>query len=466
MGRPFDIVLYGATGFTGQLCATYLAKHAPVELRVALAGRDAAKLAAVKAALPGGGARFATIAAASPDELTALAGSTGTVLTTAGPYALFGEPLLRACAQQGTTYLDLTGESFWAQRMAAKYGDAAKASGALLVQLSGFDSVPADLGTWFLLRHARAAHGLRCASVTGVMVGTGNVSGGTIASAFNMMRSPGAAAEAADPLCLFPRAEAAAAGLAPQSIVAPLPDARALPFWEPGTGRWAGTFVMAAINSRVVRRSAGIHALAGAALAGHPHALPPLPPAPQGGGAAPPAASPPPAPSPSMRYSLAPFGYCEHLGLRSFGSALALNVVSGAMGLLGVIPGALGCAARYLPKPGEGPTPEQRARAHFRYYLVGETEPAAPAPAPAPAAARRRIVACVSGGDGGYEYTALMLCEAGMAAAAAAANGGATLPGRALGGGFLTPATAFGGLLVDRLHAAGMTFKIVTDEAL
>jgi short subunit dehydrogenase-like uncharacterized protein len=290
------------------------------------------------------------------------------------------------------------------------------------------------------------------------MVGTGGVSGGTIASAFNMMRSPGAAGEAADPLCLFPRAEAAAAGVAPTSIVKPLPDALLLPFWEPATATWAGTFVMAAINTRVVRRSAGIHALAGSALAGHPHALPPLPVAA--------AAAAAPAPSSSMRYSLAPFGYSEHMGLPSFGGALALNAVSGVMGLLGVIPGALGCAARYLPKPGEGPSPEKRARSHFDYYLVGETEAEGEGGRSAPPPRRRRIVACVSGGDGGYEFTALMLCEAGLAAVAAAApgGGGPALPGAALGGGFLTPATAFGGVLVARLHAAGMTFRIVKDE--
>lgn len=450
--RQFDLVLYGATGFTGRLCAEYLVANAPASLRVALAGRDAAKLEALKSSLQG--CAYPTIAASGQEALNALAASAKVVITTAGPYALYGEPLLKACVAAGTSYADLTGENFWAQRMMAKYGAEASKSGAIIVNMCGFDSIPADLGVFYLLKHARAVHGARVSDVMGLMVGSGNVSGGTIASALNMMRTPGAEAEGSDPLCMFPRSEAEAAGVAPSSIVRPLPDSRALPFWEPFTRTYAGTFVMAAINTRIVRRSAGIFALSGAKLRGHPAALPSLPSGSEsqasstsGGGSA--------SVTGDQRYSTGPFGYSEHMGLPSYVAALGLNASMGAMGLVAKLPGAVSCVSRLVPQPGEGPSAEARAAAHFDYYLIGTTE-ASPTVPP------RRIVACVSGGDGGYTETSKMLCEAGMALATQREG----LPGRALGGGFLTPAAAFGSVLVDALHARGMAFTIKGDEPL
>ena len=335
--------------------------------------------------------------------------------------------------------------------MIAKYGDAAAKSGAIIVNMSGFDSIPADLGTFFLLKHARSAYGLRISEVDGIMTGSGNVSGGTIASALNMMRTPGAEKEGSDPFCMFPRAEAVAAGTEPSSIVAPTPDFRALPFWEPSTQSYGAAFVMATINARVVRRSAGLYALQGAKLKNNPAALPSLPSSSSNGS------------SPKgidARYSIAPFRYNEYMGLKSYAAALGLNLAMGAMSLLGKLPALIGWVQPWLPQPGDGPSEEARNRAHFDYFLVGHTEPPAPSSSSSNSSKRRRIVACVSGGDGGYTETAKMICEAGMALATQRTS----LPGHALGGGFLTPAAAFGSILVDRLHAQGMTFRIVKDE--
>lgn len=449
--RPLDLVLYGATGFTGRLTAAYLARHAPAGVKVALAGRDAAKLDALRAELAsvGVGGSFTTVVAAGQEQLDALAASTTAVITTAGPFALYGEPLLAACARAGTHYADLTGESFWMARMAAKYGGVAAASGAILVPACGFDSVPADLGVFLLQSHARAAHGSRVADVTAVMTGTGNVSGGTVASALNMLRDPVAGGEGADPLCYFPRTD----GVDPLSVVAPVPDAVGLPWWEPATRTWAATWVMAAVNTRVVRRSAGLYAQpeTGRKLAGCPAALPPLP-----------AGTPDP-----HRYCAGPFRYGEVMGRRSYLGALALNAGAGAGEALMRLPGVLSLAARWLPKPGQGPSAEARAAAHFTYYLTGVTEPAIAAEASAGAGAdatagapRRRLTVAVSGGDGGYDETSKMLAEAGLALATQVAE----LPGAALGGGVLTPATALGRVLVDRLNAAGLKMEVVTDE--
>lgn len=447
--RSLDLVLFGATGFTGRLTAAYLARHAPPSLRWAIAGRDAAKLEALRAALaashPEAAARMSVVTAATPDALVPMARSTRVVITTAGPFALHGEPLVRACAEAGTAYADITGETAWVQSMARKYGDAARKSGAVLVSCCGFDSVPADLGVFTVAAHARAVHGHRLARVVAVMTGSGNVSGGTIASVFNLMRSPAAQAASRDPYCLFPREEAAAAGTEAASIVAPTPDVRPIPFWEPVTRTYAAAFVMAAVNTRIVRRSAGLFALEARRLAGRAGTLPAL----RGAGAAGNSGRD------ALRYASGAFEYSEYMGTRGLAAAVGMNVALGVgMAVLTGVPGALSCAARFVPQPGEGPSAEARAKARFRYYLIGRTEGAG---VDSPA---RRVVGRVSGGDGGYDETSKMLGEAGLALALKWAD----LPASAMGGGFLTPAVAFGSVLTDALNAAGLKFEIVSDD--
>ncbi|MBL8969252.1 MAG: saccharopine dehydrogenase NADP-binding domain-containing protein, partial [Myxococcales bacterium] len=143
--RAWDIVLFGATGFAGRLVAAYLDEHAPPGLRLALAGRNRERLAAIAGELR---REFGVITASVDDDVSlhALAGSTRVLLTTVGPYAQLGEPVVAACVAAGTDYVDLTGEPAFVDRILARHDAAARASGALIVHCCGFDSIPTDLG--------------------------------------------------------------------------------------------------------------------------------------------------------------------------------------------------------------------------------------------------------------------------------------------------------------------------------
>jgi saccharopine dehydrogenase (NAD+, L-glutamate forming) len=156
--RTYDVVLLGATGFTGRLTAEYLAEHAPVDCRWALAGRSTSRLEAVRADLAAVDPALAdlplvTSDVTDADSLRALAEQTRVVITTVGPYLHHGEPLVAACAEAGTDYVDLTGEPEFVDRMYLGYQDTAAASGARLVHCCGFDSVPHDLGVLFTMKH-------------------------------------------------------------------------------------------------------------------------------------------------------------------------------------------------------------------------------------------------------------------------------------------------------------------------
>ena len=266
-----------------------------------------------------------------------------------------------------------------------------------------------------------------------------------------MLRTPGAAKEGANRFLLFPESEAAAAGQARESLVRPGPDAPLRPVFYPALKRWAGAFAMASINTRVVHRSAALWALRGARLGagGHAAALPPLPAEAPGarGGLQPQRYSPPGE----------PFSYGERMAARSWLGALGVGLAMALIGVLSKLPGALGLLERLLPQPGQGPTPAARAAARFRYYISGTTAPTAQEPR------GRAILAAVSGGDGGYTDTAMMLVEAGLLLAQHGRDA-SVLPAPGLGAGFLTPATAFGSALVDRLHTTGLRFDIVSDD--
>lgn len=185
--RPHDLVLFGATGFTGGLTADYLAAHGPAEMRWALVGRNQAKLEAVKerlaAASPQAPAPDLIEADASdPDAMRRVAESTRVVITTVGPYALHGEPLVAACAATGTDYCDLTGEPEFVDRVWMKYNAEAERSGARLVHCCGFDSIPHDLGAYFTVKQLPEGVPL---TVNGYVRSNASFSGGTYHSAIN-----------------------------------------------------------------------------------------------------------------------------------------------------------------------------------------------------------------------------------------------------------------------------------------
>lgn len=398
--RTFDVVLFGATGFTGRLVAEHLAGAAPPGARLALAGRSREKLAAVRAALPERARAWPVLVADAGDAaaLEVLAAQTRVVCTTVGPYAQHGLPLVAACARAGTHSCDLTGEVPFMRASIDGYDGAARASGARIVHACGFDSVPSDLG--MLVLHGALGPMRRATYV--VEKAKGGFSGGTVASLLNLLeaagREPALRRLLADPYALSPdRAKEADLGRQP--------DASGLAF-DAFVQQWTAPFLMASVNTRVVRRSN--------ALLGHAWGA-------------------------RLRYR-------EVLGLRRGlrGAAYGAAATAGQgllLGLLALAPTRRLLATR-LPQPGEGPDEATRRRGALRVRLFGEGEDG-----------RRATVRVEGQGDPGYQLTAVMLGEAALALA----FDEAVLPAAA---GVLTPATALGLPLVERLARRGLTFTV------
>ena len=248
--RTYDIVVFGASGYTGRLVAEYLARqYSADELNWAMAGRSLEKLAAVRAEI-GVSDSIPLIAVDSDDadSVAAMVKSTSVVITTVGPYQLYGDELIKQCAEHGTDYVDLCGEPGWMHDTIAAYGAAAKASGARIVHSCGFDSIPFDLGVYHLQQHARAVTGKPARVVKGrVRAMNGSFSGGTVASL---------------------RATMAAAGQRPELIgILTNPFSLAEGFQGPGQpagdkpqydeeiNSWSAPFIMAPINTKNVHRT-------------------------------------------------------------------------------------------------------------------------------------------------------------------------------------------------------------------
>ncbi|MFE1911343.1 saccharopine dehydrogenase family protein [Streptomyces anandii] len=186
--RPYDVVLFGATGFVGTLTAEYLAAHAPDGLRWAIAGRGEARLRELRERLPGGESVAVLRAdAADPASLRELARQTRVLATTVGPYVTYGEELVAACADNGTDYLDLTGEPEFVDLVYVRHDARARETGARLLHACGFDSVPHDLGAYFTVRQLPEGVPL---SVDGFVRVDAAFSGGTFASALNQFARP------------------------------------------------------------------------------------------------------------------------------------------------------------------------------------------------------------------------------------------------------------------------------------
>lgn len=245
--KEFDVVVYGATGFTGRLVAEYLSQQGAKNW--AMAGRNSAKLAEVRD-LIGAPKDIPLIEADadSPASLKAMCERTNLVLTTVGPYQLYGTPLVAACAESGTDYVDLCGEPNWIREMIEVYDDAAKKSGARIVISAGFDSIPSDLGVWFLQQEAIRRFGAPAPRVKGrVRKMKGGASGGTLASMKEVMRAgirnPSLLKIMSSPFALTPGFEGPAQ---PSGMV---------PEYDSTAGVWVVPFVMAPINTKNVHRT-------------------------------------------------------------------------------------------------------------------------------------------------------------------------------------------------------------------
>ena len=401
--RTHDLVVYGATGFVGRLLAAYLAEHAPPEARIALAGRSRARVEAVRAGLPPAARDWPVLEADSDDpaSLAAMAESTRVLLTTVGPYARYGLPVVEACARAGTDYADLTGEVLFVHDAIDRTDALARETGAKIVHACGYDSIPSDLSTMLLGRRAVAdgAGGLR--DVRLVAMARGGISGGTIDSMRAQLEAidqdPALRRVAGDPYALSPDRAAEPDTRQPRDVGPPAQTA---------DGRWTAPFVMAPYNTRIVRRSNALQDWA------------------YGRG---------------MSY-----GEVMGVGRGPLGLVSAAGVTAGLAGALAAMSFAptRGLIDRVLPAPGSGPSEEVRRKGWFKMVVDATTDDG------------RRYRATAAGkGDPGYAATAVMLGESGLALAL----DGDRLPDRA---GSLTPATAMGDVLVERLRAAGHTYEV------
>ena len=367
----FDIIIFGATGYTGRLVAEHFVREygsASDGPRWAMAGRSEDKLTQVRSEIGAPDTTPMIVAdAADPAALEAMCRRTKTVLTTVGPYQLYGDELLAACVKTGTDYADLCGEPAWMAEMIAQHHDAAKASGARICFSSGFDSIPFDLGVLMLQKEAVERHGSPAPRVRGRMRAMqGTFSGGTAASLGATMKAAmkdtSVIGVLRDPFALTPGFEG------------PDQPSGMIPRYEESTGKWAAPFVMAPINTKNVHRTNF--------LLGHPYGE-------------------------NFRY--------DEMVLTSpgdAGKAAANALVELAKNPFGAKP----------PKPGEGPTAEERENGFYDVLFIGEW--------PDGTTLRYSVKGRY---DPGYGSTSRMLGETGMALLECDAQGGVGTPGAFLG---------------------------------
>ncbi|MFJ7074359.1 saccharopine dehydrogenase family protein [Streptomyces sp. NPDC098781] len=380
--RPYDIVLFGATGFVGVLTAEYLAEHAPEGLRWAIAGRSERKLERLRESLPGGdkvGVLEADVA--DPASMRRLAEQARVVATTVGPYVSYGEDLVAACADTGADYLDLSGEPEFVDLTYVRHDARARETGARLVHACGFDSIPHDLGAYFTVQQLPEGVPL---TMDGFVTADATFSGGTFASALNQFaRGRQMLAAGRDRARHEPR-------LVGRRATAPMGSPR----FAAEVGAWA--LPLPTIDPQIVRRSA--------------RAL--------------------------DRYG-PDFRYRHYAAVRTLPMAVGGVTAMGALFSAAQLPPARRWLSDRL-KPGEGPGPEKRARSWFSVRFVGE-------------GGGRRVFTEVAGGDPGYGETAKMFAESALSLAFD------DLPDTA---GQVTTAVAMGDALIDRLRAAGITFRV------
>jgi short subunit dehydrogenase-like uncharacterized protein len=405
--REFDVVVWGASGFTGALVAEYLLGRYGVgrSLRWALAGRSADKLERVRsdlAAVDDQAADLPIVIADSKDvaSLASMVARTQVVCTTVGPYALYGSELVAACVAARTHYCDLTGEVHWMRQMIDTHHDAARSNGTRIVHTCGFDSIPSDMGVYWLQREMRSRHGVACRAIKYRAESfKGGFSGGTIASMLNMLdqaeHDSAIRTIISDPYGLNP-----ASG--PRGLDSP---EKTLPEYDLDFQAWVTPFVMAVINTKVVRRS---NALLDFAYGR------------------------------DFRYdegTLIPYG--------QFGFPIAAALAGGSslFTAAAAVRPLRNLMTRMLPAPGQGPDARARENGYFDILLLGKH----------PADGAKNLRLRVKGDrDPGYGSTCKMLGESAVCLA---------LDGLSSAGGVLTPSVAMGDALLSRLQDnAGVSF--------
>ncbi len=404
----YDLVVFGATSFVGQILSRYLMETFGIgkQVKWAIAGRSETKLVNLKTDLGQAARDLDMIIADAQDEtaLKAMCDQTRVVVSTVGPYALYGEPLVKVCVETGTDYCDLTGEVQWIRRMIQRYEEKAQQSGARIVHCCGFDSIPSDMGVFFLQEQARETLGKPCTQVKmRVRTAKGEFSGGTVASLMNVAREaasdPALRKELANPFSLCPPEHRSSKRQ---------PNVKSAQY-DADFDAWLAPFVMAAINTRIVHRSN--------ALAGAPYGQ--------------------------------EFLYDEAMmtgkGVKGRLAAYGVTTAMGGFLVASAIKPSRWLLERFVvPKPGEGPSRQAQENGFYDLRFVGRTEDG------------QMIRTKVTGDqDPGYGSTGKML---GQAAACLAFD----VSREERPGGFWTPASIFGNHLLTRLRDhSGLTFELL-----
>ncbi|NNE40189.1 MAG: saccharopine dehydrogenase [Marinicaulis sp.] len=397
--RKYDVIVYGASGFTGRLVAEYLNQSYGIDgnVRWAMAGRNAGKLGEVAAVIGADAAPLVIADASDPKSLGEMARSTRAIITTVGPYQKYGEPLVAACAAAGTDYVDLSGEPPFMRAMIDQHSDQARETGARIVHSCGFDSIPFDLGVFYVQRLAEEKFGAPASEVKcRVLAMKGGASGGTIASALATMENIG------DPFVRKVMSDIYS--LAPDDNAdRPRQPAGNSPHYDRDAKKWVAPFVMAAINTRNVHRSNML-----------------------------------------MDYAYGEdFKYSEMMAAPNAPAAFAIAGGMGAgAGALLFPPTRALLKNTVLPKPGDGPNERQRENGFYKILFIAKNKDG------------DSISAIVKGDrDPGYGSTSKMIAEAALCLAFDVSR-------KETPGGVWSPAAAMGEKLIERLEEnAGMTYE-------
>lgn len=396
--RPYDVVLYGASGFTGRQTVDYFAQNVGEQIRWAIAGRNRKKLEQVKADCD---AAVDVLVADSQDQegLDTIAKQAHVILNTAGPFALYGDAIVDACVRKQTHYVDITGETPWVKSLIQRYHAKASADGTRIIPCCGFDSIPSDLGAYLIVRFIQQELGVSCRWVKAYFQAAGGFNGGTLASAINLMKS-GESAQMADPFLLNPQEDSPKA-------VSPLSQDPKQPQYDADLQAWTAPFFMGPVNTRVVRRSSALFD--------------------------------------QWQDSYGPhFAYQEYLKFKGPLAAFSTTVGTGLFGLALSQSWARALLQSRLPQPGDGPSTKVMDDGWFRCELIGQ------------ASNGQQVQGLIQNqGDPGNRSTVKFLCESALCLASQAEQ----LPGKQRGG-VLTPATGLGDVLANRLRQAGAKIKL------
>ena len=398
MSKDLDIVVYGATGFTGKLCVKYLTEKAK-DLNWAIAGRDKTKLSQVAIRYY---PKIERLVADGDDEeaLDLITKRTKVIISTAGPFHRYGSKLVASCIKNSTHYVDITGETFWIKEMIDKHHSEAVTNGVRIIPSCGYDSLPSDLGVFFAAKTLQKP----IKRIESFHTGQGGASGGTIETGFSM-GDLNLGKQMQDPFLLNPE----------DSVT---PEQRSLSSDKVKIKKnnlidaWTGRFIMATMNTRVVRRSAALlearQETYGVDFTYQEHAF-----------------------------------YQKYLNafLVSFGTIFSMIIIATPLRKF---------VRRFLPKPGEGPSEETMRKGFFDCLYTVEAEDGSIS-----------IFRMHGKGDPGYRVTSKFVCESALTLIYCADD----LPGGKDYGGLLTPASGLGQPLIERLSKAGIFFEGPLDKS-